>query len=151
VTYLSGVTRPALVLRVLGAAALGVSSYVHLHLADRYPYPGTITGTQLFYAQGIVAAVLGLALLLTGHRLVWIAAAALGVASFAAVMLYRYTDLGAIGPLPDMNDMTWQPSPDKLLSAVVEALLPLLWLADELRRRAQVRPSYGQRSEAAAS
>ena len=129
-----------LILRGLSVAALGISSYVHIHLADNYPYIGTISGTQMFYAQGITAAVIALALLITGHRLVWVAAAALGIASFAAVMLYRYTDLGAIGPLPNMHDPTWQPSPDKLLSAVVEAALPVLWLASELVRR-RARPA----------
>ena len=46
-----------IVFRVLAAAALGISAYVHLHLAHRYAYPGTIRGDQLFYAQGVVAAV----------------------------------------------------------------------------------------------
>ena len=117
-----------LVLRVLAAAALAVSAYVHLHLAHRYAYPGTINGTDLFRAQGVVAIVVAVALLGTGNRWVWMAAAAVGLASFGAVMLYRYVDVGAIGPLPNMHDATWQPSPDKLLSALVEAALPLLWL-----------------------
>jgi len=63
----------------------------------------------------------------TGNRWVWAAGALLGLASFAAVMTYRYVDLGAIGPLPNMYDATWQPSPDKLLSALVEIALPVLW------------------------
>lgn len=117
-----------LVLRVLAVAALGISAYVHIHLAPRYAYPGTINGDQLFYLQGSVAALVGLVLLVTGHRWAWAAAAALGLASFAAVMLYRYVDIGAIGPLPNMNDPTWQPSPDKLLSAIAEAFVPLAWL-----------------------
>ena len=117
-----------LVLRVLAAAALGVSAYVHLHLAHLYTYPGTISGTDLFRAQGVVAAAVGVVLLLSGHRWAWVAAALVGLASFGAVMLYRYVDVGAIGPLPNMYDATWQPSPDKLLSALVEIALPLLWV-----------------------
>ena len=114
-------------LRVLAAAALGVSAYVHLHLAHRYAYPGTISGTDLFRAQGVTAIVVGVALLATGHRWAWVAAAVVGLASFGAVMLYRYVDVGAIGPLPNMYDATWQPSPDKLMSALVEIALPVLW------------------------
>jgi hypothetical protein len=114
--------------RVLAVIALAISSYVHLHLAPRYDYPGTITGTDLFYAQGAAAALIALVLLLTGNRWVWLAAVGLGLASFAAVMLYRYVDVGSIGPLPNMNDASWQPSPDKLLSAVAEASLPIWWL-----------------------
>jgi hypothetical protein len=117
-----------LALRVLAAAALGVSAYVHLHLAHLYAYPGTISGTDLFRAQGVVAAVVAVVLLATGHRWAWVAAALVGLASFGAVMLYRYVDVGAIGPLPNMYDATWRPSPDKLLSALVEIALPLLWL-----------------------
>ena len=116
-------------LRVLAAAALGISAYVHLHLAHRYAYPGTINGTDLFRAQGVTAIVIGVVLLATGHRWAWVAAALLGLASFGAVMLYRYVDVGAIGPLPNMYDATWQPSPDKLLSALVEIALPVLWAA----------------------
>jgi hypothetical protein len=116
-------------LRVLAAIALAVSAYVHLHLAHRYAYPGTISGETLFRIQGVTAAVLAVGLLVTGNRWVWAAAAAVGLASFAAVMLYRYVDVGAIGPLPNMNDATWQPSPDKLLSAAAEILVPILWLA----------------------
>lgn len=122
-----GVTK--LALRLVAVAALGISAYVHIHLAPRYAYPGSgINGDQLFYLQGSLAALVGLVLLVTGNRWVWAAAAGLALASFAAVMLYRYVDVGALGPLPNMNDPTWQPSPDKLLSAIAEALVPVLWL-----------------------
>ena len=134
-------------LRVLAAAALGVSSYVHLHLASQFPFPGTISGTQVFQVQGAVTAALAVALLLTGNRWVWLAAAAVALASFAAVMTYRYVDLGAIGPLPDMYDTTWNPSPDKLLSAVVEAAVPVLALLHfGLVRRQRGRTANGSRS-----
>lgn len=114
-------------LRVLAAAALGVSAYVHLHLAHLYAYPGTISGTTLFRTQGVVAIVVAVVLLATGNRWAWLAAALLGLASFGAVMLYRYVDVGAIGPLPNMHDATWKPSPDKPLSALVEIAVPVLW------------------------
>jgi len=125
-------------LRVLSAGALAVSGYVHLHLAHRYGYPGTITGEQLFIAQGVTALVLAAAILVTGNRWVWAAGAALGLASFAAVMTYRYVDLGAIGPLPNMYDATWKPSPEKMLSAIAEITVPLCFVlamaAGHLRR-----------------
>ena len=122
-------------LRVLAAAALGVSAYVHLHLANTHAYPGTISGTDLFRAQGVTAAVVAAVLLVTGHRWAWVAAALVGLASFGAVMLYRYVDVGAIGPLPNMYDTTWKPSPEKLLSAIAEVAVPLLWLIDLSVRR----------------
>jgi len=128
----------AITLRVLAVAALGVSAYIHIDLAHLYKTLGDdITQAQLFYAQGIVASVVGLWLLVTGHRVAWWAAALVGAASFAAVMLYRYVDVGAIGPIPNMHDASWLPSPDKAISAVAEAAVVVLWLAEELRRRAQ--------------
>src|SRR6185312_7067304 len=119
-----------LVLRVLAAACLGISAYVHLHLAHRYAYPGTISGTTIFRIQGVVAATIGVLLLLTGNKWVWVAAALIGLASFAAVMTYRYVNVGAIGPMPNMYDATWKPSPEKLLSAIAEITVPILWLID---------------------
>lgn len=115
-------------LRVLAVAALGISSYVHLHVAHLYSYGSTITGTDMFVGQGIVAAVVAVVLLVTGNRWVWVLAALVGLASFGAVMLYRYVDVGAIGPIPNMYDATWQPSPDKLMSAIAEISIPVWWL-----------------------
>jgi hypothetical protein len=39
-----------------------------------------------------------------------------GASALAAVLLYRYVDLGPLGPLPDMYENTWQ-VPGKLLSS----------------------------------
>jgi hypothetical protein len=127
------------VLRVLAVVALAVSAYVHLHLAHLYTTLGdTITQADLFRVQGVVAAAVGLWLLLTGHRLAWWTAGVVGAVSFVAVMLYRYVNVGAIGPLPNMHDGSWLPSPDKLLSAVAEAavvVVALVWWAVVARRR----------------
>jgi hypothetical protein len=110
-------------------AALATSAFVHIDLAGSHDYPGTISGSVLFDAQGATAAAVALVLLVTGHRLAWGAAALVGIASFVAVMVSRYGTFGAIGPLPNMTDHTWQPSPEKPLSAVVEAALPVLAVA----------------------
>ena len=45
---------------------------------------------------------------------------AVAASALAAVLLYRYVDVGALGPLPDMYENTWQ-VPGKLLSAYAEA------------------------------
>jgi hypothetical protein len=94
----------ATVLRVLAGAGLAVDAYVH-----------------------------ALGVLVRGRRLeagfgMLIAASALG-----AVLLYRYIDPGALGPLPDMYDPAWYP--ERTLSAIAEgvallactALLLLRW------------------------
>jgi hypothetical protein len=120
------------VLRVLAVAGLAVSAYVHLHLSHLYAgNGGSISQGDLFVAQGVVAAVVAVVLLATGWRWVWVAAGLVGAASLAAVLASRYTSLGGVGPLPNMHDASWQPSPDKLLSAIAEAAVVvvfLLWL-----------------------
>ena len=125
-------------LRLLGAGALAISSYVHLHLANLYSTLGnTITQGDLFYAQGALAALVALAVLVTGHRYAWLAVALVGLASFAAVMVYRYVNVGAIGPIPNMYEPAWQPSPDKALSAVAEAAAFVIAAVALLRARAR--------------
>jgi hypothetical protein len=68
------------------------------------------------------------ALLVSGSRYVWWLAVVVGVVSFAAVMVSRYGTIGAIGPFPDMTDHTWEPKPDKPLSAYAEASVLLWWV-----------------------
>ena len=129
-----------IVLRVLAVAALAISAYVHFHLAHLYDSLGdTITMGALFRVQAAIATVVALWLLVTGNRFAWWAAALVGAASFAAVMTYRYVDVGAIGPIPNMYDASWYPKPDKALSAVAEAAVVVLWAAHEILARRSVR------------
>jgi len=135
------------VLRVLAAAALGISAYVHLHLAHHYSTLGnTITMGDLFYAQGVIAALVAAWLLVTGMRLAWWVAALVGAASFAAVMVYRYVDVGSIGPFPNMHDASWQPSPDKVMSAIAEAAIVVLFVIWVLAVNASGRAASAPRS-----
>lgn len=127
---------PDLVLRVLAAAGLAVSAWIHFDLAHLYKSLGdSITQADLFYAQAAVAAVVALWLLVTGMRTAWWAAALVGAGSLAAVLVYRYVDVGAIGPIPNMHDASWLPSPDKAISAIAEAAVVVLWLLHEAATR----------------
>ena len=124
------------VLRVSAAAALAISSYVHFHGAHFYTSLGnTITQADLFYVQATIAALVALWVLVTGNRWAWLAVAAVGAASFAAVMTYRYIDVGSIGPIPDMYEPTWQTS-QKLLSAYAEAAAVVIAAVALVRARA---------------
>jgi hypothetical protein len=123
-------------LRLLGAASLAISSYVHLHGAHFYKTLGdSITQADLFYVQGSVAAVVALWVLLTGNRWAWVAVALVGAASFAAVMTYRYVNVGSIGPIPNMYEPSWQTN-QKLLSAYAEAAAVVIAVIALLRTRA---------------
>jgi hypothetical protein len=69
--------------------------------------------------------VVGLLVLVRPRPSSWAAAVLVGASALAAVLLYRYVDVGAVGPLPDMYENTWQ-VPGKLLSAYAEAAIVLL-------------------------
>jgi hypothetical protein len=124
----------ALLLRLIAVAGLAIDVWVHATLESTYAgLGGTLTQGRLFGAEAVVAGVVGLWLLLTGHRLAWVAAFLVAASALGAVMLYRYVDVGSLGPLPNMYEPTWYFR--KTLSAyaegavVVAALMRgVLWL-----------------------
>jgi hypothetical protein len=114
-------------LRLLAAGALVVSAWVHIDLASVYDaVGGTVTQGALFRAQGIVAALVAAVLLVTGHRLAWLAGLAVAAGSLALVLLYRYVDVPALGPIPSMYEPAWYFR--KTLSAIAEAGFLAVWL-----------------------
>lgn len=110
-------------LRVVTAAALGVDAFVHADLVTRYdPNQGTAAISQggLFRIEAGLAALLALALLISGRQVVWVLAALVAASALGGILLYRYADPGALGPLPDMYEPIW--FPEKTLTAVAEAV-----------------------------
>ena len=126
-------TRTSFVLAVLAAAGLAYDAKVHLHLADVYDSVGdTITQGGLFRLEAIIAIVVAVAVLFSDRRLVWAAAGLTGLAGLGAVLLYRYYDVGAIGPIPNMYEPVWYP--EKTRSAYAEGGVALVWLLREALR-----------------
>jgi hypothetical protein len=114
------------VLRVATAAALGVDAVVHWQNAPAYDTVGTtITQGMLFRAEAAAAVAAGLLVLLRPRTSSWVAAMLVAASALVAVLLYRYVDLGTLGPLPDMYENTWQ-VPGKLLSAYAEGAAVVL-------------------------
>ena len=116
--------------RVLGAAAaaaLAIDAYVHFHDAGYYTAVTTSVLSQatLFRVQAALAAVLALALLARPSRAWWAAGFLVAASAFGAVLLYRYVDVGALGPIPNMYEPTWV-SPGKLASAWAEGAATIL-------------------------
>ncbi|MEZ0067246.1 hypothetical protein ABIA32_003259 [Streptacidiphilus sp. MAP12-20] len=113
-------------LRLLTAAGLAVDAYVHADLAPTYDFSGPgISQGQLFRIEAAAAALAALLLILFGtRRLVWAYALSVAAAGVGAVLLYRYVDVGALGPLRDMYEPVWYP--EKTLSAFAEAAAALL-------------------------
>jgi glucan phosphoethanolaminetransferase (alkaline phosphatase superfamily) len=116
-----GLTQRAL--GVAGAAALFVDGFVHFQDAHFYDsVAGSVVSQgMLFRAEAVVATLLGLGLLVWPRMITWIAALLVLASAFGAVMLYRYVNIGALGPLPNMYEPTWV-SPGKLDSAWAEGV-----------------------------
>ena len=116
--------RPAtrdLALRCGVAAALVVDAVVHLRLASTYQFafPGGIGGGALFRAEAAVAVVAAAYVLLRGSRTSYAVAFGVAASAFVAVVLSRYVELPAVGPIPSMYEPLW--FFEKSLSAVAEA------------------------------
>jgi hypothetical protein len=110
----------AIGLRVLVAAALAVDAVVHLRLASDYQLaaPGGIGQGNLFRIEAVVAIAVGLFVLVIGHRAAYAAAFIVAASALGAVLVYRYIDVPAIGPIPSMYEPLWYFQ--KSLSAVAE-------------------------------
>jgi hypothetical protein len=114
-------------LRVLTAGALALDAYVHASNASSYDSPlgGLLTAGNLFRAEAAVASLVALAVLLLPTRRVWLLTLGVAASALGAVVLYRYVNVGAIGPIPNLYEPTWQ-VPGKLLSAYAEGVAVLL-------------------------
>lgn len=114
-------------IQVLTAGALAVDAYVHFVNAGLYDsgMGDVITEGNLFRAQAAAATILAAAVLLRPAIITWMAALAVAASAFGAVVLYRYVNVGPLGPIPNLYEPTWAPS-GKLLSAYAEAAALLL-------------------------
>ncbi|WP_258805728.1 hypothetical protein [Pseudarthrobacter sp. NS4] len=117
------------VLRAGAAAGLVVSAVVHVQLAPGYQQaaPGGIGQGTLFLVQAGAAALAAVFVLLKGSRTAFAAAAVVALSSLAAVILYRYVQVPAIGPLPSMYEPVWYTA--KVITAVAEAAAGALAVA----------------------
>jgi len=107
------------VARVAVAAGLGYDAYAHLDLAASFDANrAVISQGMLFRAEAVAAVLAALLVLLIRHRAAALFAVLIAGSALGAVLLYRYADLGAIGPLPDMYEPGWYP--EKAYSAVAE-------------------------------
>jgi high-affinity Fe2+/Pb2+ permease len=120
--------RTALIVVVV--AGLAVDAYVHFHLASAFKNnkTSTVSEAELFRGEAIAAIVAAVALLLRPRRGSAALAFLVAASGTVAVLLYRYVNVGAFGPLPNMYDPYWQPA-EKVVSAVAEVAAALAALA----------------------
>lgn len=109
-----------MVARVVTAAGFGYDAFAHLDLAANFDAnQGLISQGMLFRVEAVAAVFAGLVVLLVRHRAAALFAVLIAGSALGAVLLYRYVDVGALGPLPDMYEPSWYP--EKTYSAVAEA------------------------------
>ncbi|ANZ13710.1 membrane protein [Streptomyces noursei ATCC 11455] len=121
-TSISRRTVVRVLLQVVTAASLAVNAYVHAGLAAAFdPVGQQISQGTLFRLEAAVASLAALLVLLLGRRRpVWAFAFLVSVSALGAVLLYRYVNVGPLGPLPNMYEPVWWP--DKTASAIAEAV-----------------------------
>ncbi|MFE3600929.1 hypothetical protein ACFXP3_20980 [Streptomyces sp. NPDC059096] len=112
------------VARVLAAAGLAVDAYLHAHLADRYDAVSAGIGQgDLFRAEAALAALAALLVLvwrrIPGDAFAWLVAAG----GLALLLVYRYVDVGTLGPVPNMYEPVWYGQ--KRLTVVAQAVAVL--------------------------
>ncbi|MBR7827331.1 hypothetical protein KDK95_13520 [Actinospica sp. MGRD01-02] len=98
-----------------------MDAYVHADLAGQFDGNGThVTQGTLFRVQAGLAALAALLVLVRGKRLAAAFALLIAASALGAVLLYRYVDVGALGPLPNMYEPIWYT--EKTVSAIAEAV-----------------------------
>jgi len=129
--------------RALVAACLAVDAYIHLKLASARPpaSPGDISQGTLFYAEGGVAIIAALLVVLRGTRATFGFAFLVAASALAVVLIYRYIDVGALGPIPDMYEPAWYTT--KITTTIAEAVAVPAALAGFITARQGQSPQSG--------
>lgn len=133
-----------LLLRLLVAAGLAVDAIVHIKLAPTLPGAsgGGIGANALFYAQGAVAAIVGVLVLAWPRRWSYAIGFLVAASALGAVLLYYFVDVGKIGPLPEMYEPVWYA--EKTISAAGEGIAALAafvgFILGRARRPESVQP-----------
>jgi hypothetical protein len=122
---------------------LGLDAYVHFDLASRYSpiKTSTISQATLFRIEGVVAILAALAIVFRPRRYTAAISAAVAGSALAVLLIYRYADIGSIGPIPGMYEPVW--FTEKLVAFWAElgatiaalALLAFVWVSPGTSKR----------------
>ena len=120
--------------RLVTVAGLAVDAVIHLQLAPVYQLaaPGGIGQGNLFRIEAVLALLAAVIVLLRPTRIGYAAAFAIATGGLVAVLLYRYIDVPALGPIPSMYEPLWFAK--KTVTAVAEAAAAGSALTGLLRR-----------------
>jgi heme A synthase len=119
---LVGLLSVSTALRVIAAAGLAFDARIHFKLASTYDAikSSTISQGDLFRIEAVSAVIAAVAILVFARPLAGLAAAAVAGGGLVPLLVYRYYDIGSIGPLPPMYEPAWYP--DKTNTAWAQAI-----------------------------
>ncbi|MET7322755.1 hypothetical protein [Streptomyces sp. NPDC005549] len=115
--------------RLLAAACLAVDAYVHADLADQYDgISASISQGNLFRIEAALAA-LAAVLVLVWRRLPGdLFATAVAAGGLALLLVYRYVDVGELGPVPNMYEPIWFDEKEATAVAQAVAVVAMVYL-----------------------
>ncbi|MFJ6750053.1 MULTISPECIES: hypothetical protein [unclassified Streptomyces] len=112
------------VARVLAAAGLAVNAYIHARLADSYDaVAADISQGTLFRVEAGLASLAALLVLIWRRPMADLFAWLVAAGGLALLLIYRYVDVGTLGPVPNMYEPVW--TTDKRLTVVSQAVTVL--------------------------
>jgi hypothetical protein len=134
--------------RLIAVVGLGIDAYVHLDLASTYAEAeAPVNEGILFRTEAVLALLTALALILWARRLSFLIGFAVSATALALMLVSRYVDLGALGPLPDLYDPVW--FPEKLWAASGEAAAAAASLAGFLLLSVRTGPRHMRKAPGA--
>lgn len=126
----AGDPRALLIARLLAAAALMLSAFIHGKLALDLGIGGPLVGQgQLFGAQAALSSALAVAMLTHDNR-IWLVAVVLSVVGLGLLLASVYFPIPAVGPFPEINEPVWLMT--MAVAAFAQAAVPTLWLIRQI-------------------
>jgi hypothetical protein len=108
-------------LTAVTVVGLGVDAWVHFSLASTYDaVHASVSQGALFRVEATAAVVAAVLLLIRPNRLTAAIAALVAGGGLLALLLYRYVDVGQLGPFPNMYEPLWYAK--KTWTAIAQAV-----------------------------
>lgn len=115
------------VLRAIAFVGLAIDAWVHFALASGFAANAAdINEGTLFRIEASVAIAAAILIVLVRRWITDVFAFLVSLSGFGVLMVYRYIDVGAFGPFPDLYEPLWYTK--KILAAVFEGITALVTL-----------------------